>query len=383
MIKEIVFMQLLIAGDLVPTQSNIELFNKADTKSLLGDELHAIWNSVDMRIFNLEVPLTDKETPIAKCGPNLIAPTSTVNGIKALNPSLIALANNHILDQGEQGLKSTQDILNKQDIPFVGVGDNISEASKPYIIQKNELKIGIYACAENEFTIATENSPGANPFEPLDSLDHIVSLKKKCDYVIVLYHGGKEHYRYPSPYLQKVSRKIVEKGADLVVCQHSHCIGCFENYEDSTIVYGQGNFIFDRSDSKFWMTSLLVKININNGLKVDFIPIVKLRNAVRLAEEKPAEDILAALYKRSEKILEDGFIKQRYLKFALENNLPYLRHFAGFGKWLTKIDIRLFNGMLVKKKYKTKQLLALQNYIECETHRELLLTGLKNENNLL
>ncbi|NOH16234.1 CapA family protein [Clostridium cochlearium] len=112
-------MKLIIAGDLVPTKSNIDLFNKADISSLLGDELLSLWNSADMRIFNLEVPLTDKENPIAKCGPNLIAPTSTVNGIKALNPSLLTLANNHILDQGEQGLKSTEDIiLNKNNIKY-------------------------------------------------------------------------------------------------------------------------------------------------------------------------------------------------------------------------------------------------------------------------
>ena len=90
-----------MAGDLVPTQLNIELFNNADVITLLGQELLSLWNSVDIRIFNLEVPLTDKKAPIDKCGPNLIAPTSTINGIKALNPSLITLANNHILDQGQ------------------------------------------------------------------------------------------------------------------------------------------------------------------------------------------------------------------------------------------------------------------------------------------
>ena len=51
--------------------------------------------------FNIEVPLIDKEEPIPKCGPNLVTHIITINGIKALNPSLIALANNHILDQGE------------------------------------------------------------------------------------------------------------------------------------------------------------------------------------------------------------------------------------------------------------------------------------------
>jgi len=374
-------MQLLIAGDLVPTQSNIDLFNKADTNSLLGDELHAIWNYVDIRIFNLEVPLTDKEAPIAKCGPNLIAPVSTVNGIKALSPSLIALANNHILDQGEQGLKSTQDFLNKQDIPFVGAGENLSEASKPYIIQKDELTIGIYACAENEFTIATKNTPGANPFDPLESLDHIQSLKEKCDFVLVIYHGGKEHYRYPSPYLQKVSRKIVEKGADLVVCQHSHCVGCYEEYKDATIVYGQGNFIFDHSDSEYWQTSLLLKIEITDKLNVEYIPFIKEGNVIRKADEKQEKEILGEFKKRSEEIIQEGFIDNQYAKFAENNIEKYLRNFSGFGKWMSRIDRRIFKGKLLKKMNDEKKLLSMQNYIECEAHRELLLKGIKTRRN--
>lgn len=376
-------MQLIIAGDLVPSQSNIDFFNKADTNSLLGKELLIIWNSADIRILNLEVPLSDKENPIDKCGANLIAPTSTVKGIKKFRPSLITLANNHILDQGYQGLKSTVDILNNNNIPFVGVGYNLSEASKPYVIRKSGLKIGIYACAEHEFTIATEKTPGANPFDPLESLDNIQSLKNECDYVIVLYHGGKEYYRYPSPSLQKVCRKMAQKGADLVICQHSHCIGCFEKYGVSTIVYGQGNFIFDdcdnenNSDSKFCQTSLVIKIEIENTLNVDYIPIVKKKNAVRLVEGQISKEILGAFHKRSEEILEDGFIEKEYKKFTEKNIELYLRSFLGFGKWLSRADRYLFKGNLLKHKYDKNKLLALQNYIECEAHRELVLTGLK------
>lgn len=374
-------MKLLIAGDLVPTQSNIELFNEGDTESLLGDRLLSLWNSADIRIFNLEVPLTDKKNPIDKCGPNLISPKSTVNGIRNLNPTLLTLANNHILDQGVQGLKSTKDVLNKNNISFVGVGDNLFEASKPYIIEREGLKIGVYACAEHEFTIADEKNLGANPFDPLESLDHIHKLKEKCDYVIVLYHGGKEHYRYPSPYLQKVSRKMAEKGADLVICQHSHCIGCFEEYEHSTIVYGQGNFIFDNSDSEYWQTSILIRVEIKDELSIEFIPIVKKENGVRLAVEKVREQILLEFYKRSDEILKEEFIKEKYREFSEKNIENYLRNFSGFGKWVSRFDRYLLKGSLLNKKYNKKNLLAIQNYVECEAHRELLLAGLKGENN--
>ncbi|MFP3488456.1 CapA family protein, partial [Staphylococcus sp. SIMBA_130] len=138
------------------------------------------------------------------------------------------------MDQGIRGLNSTTSILDSHNIPYVGVGGNIVEASKPFIINHDNMKIGIYTCAEHEFSIAEEDIPGANPFDPLESFDHIIKLKSESDYVIVLYHGGKEHYRYPSPYLQKICRKFVEKGADIVICQHSHAVGCFEEYHNST-----------------------------------------------------------------------------------------------------------------------------------------------------
>lgn len=370
-------MKLIISGDLVPTQSNIDLFCNGEIDSLLGEELLSIWNSADKRIFNLEVPLTDKEEPIEKWGPNLIAPTRTINGIKALNPSLITLANNHILDHGEQGLNTTVEILNKNDIPFVGAGQNISEASKPYIIEDKGFKIGIYACAEHEFTIATEKSAGANPFDPLESLDHIYNLKKECDYVIVLYHGGKEHYRYPSPYLQKVSRKMVDKGADLVICQHSHCIGCYEQYKDSTIVYGQGNFLFNKRDNEFWNNSLLVSLELGAIIDIEYIPIVTTEKGVRLAKDGEAKEILELFYNRSLEILQEGFIEQEYEKFAHKSLDNYLRSFLGFGKWISRIDRHLLKGRLLKNKYDKRYLLTIRNFIECEAHRELVIKGLK------
>ena len=371
-------MKILIAGDLVPTELNISLFNNADIYSLLGEELFSLWNSVDIRIFNLEVPLTNIENPIDKWGPHLIAPESTINGIKALNPSLVTLANNHILDQGVQGLNSTIKLLTTNNIPYVGAGKNIEEARKPYIINRNSYKVGIYACAEHEFSIANDQSPGANPFDPLYSLDHIQELKSRCDYVIILYHGGKEHYRYPSPYLQKVCRRMAKKGADLIICQHSHCIGCFEEYNGSTIIYGQGNFIFNKHDNEYWNNGLLINVNLNNK-QVIYIPVVKSKYGIQLATGQSKEEILKAFSLRSQEILQEGFIDASYKEFAKKSIQKYLRRLNGSGKWLTYLDRKLFNNKLIEKRYNKQKLLSIQNIIECEAHRELLLTATKGE----
>lgn len=367
---------LIIAADLVPTQSNYDFFATGDVNSLVGSDLHNVLYAADFRVFNLEVPITDTVKPISKCGPNLIAPTATINGIKALNPTLLGLANNHILDQDEQGLVSTIELLKSYNIDSVGAGKGLNDAAKPYILEKEGLKIGVYACAEHEFTIATEKRAGANPFDPLVSLDHIAVLKAQCNYVIVLYHGGKEHYRYPSPYLQKVCRKMAEKGADIVVCQHSHCIGAKEEYAGATIVYGQGNFLFDYSESEFWKTSLLIKVDFAEKMTVEYIPICKAGVGVRLAKIEEKEKILADFELRSKQITVTDFIENEYIEFCKINGEYYLGTLAGFNRIMRGIN-RLTNGRLTKSIYSEKHRKALVNLIECEAHRELVLKTLK------
>ena len=258
-------LSLIIGADICPTDCNAHLFEAGDVQSLVGNEVFNLLESVDLRIFNLECPLVDDESPIAKSGPHLRAKTATINGIKSLKPSLLTLANNHVYDHGELGLKSTLQVLEQNNIPFIGSGER-----NEIIFEQNGIKIGVCACAEHEFNIESSY------FDPLETPDEIFKLKQKCDFVIALYHGGKEHYRYPSPLLQKRFRKMAEKGANLVVAQHTHCVGCYEKYQNSTLVYGQGNFIFEGLKNEFWDNYLLIKINVSKtDFEVEYIPFSK------------------------------------------------------------------------------------------------------------
>jgi hypothetical protein len=363
---------IVVGGDLAPTESNFSNFTEGNIKALMNDKLNSLLNSADYKLFNLEVPLTDKLKPISKDGPNLVAPASVINGLILLDPVIFGLANNHIMDQDEQGLYKTMEQLSRHNLKYVGAAENLAGAIKPLIIEKEGLKIGIYACAENEFSIAEEHRAGANPFDPLESLDHIVDLKSKCDYVLVLFHGGKEHYRYPSPGLRKVCRKMADKGADLIICQHSHCIGAFEKYAKSTIVYGQGNFIFDRRDNEYWNTSILVKAVFGKELSVEFIPVCKSGIGVSIPESALSVTILKEFNQRSENISKPGFIDAEYERYCKSNGLFYLGAFAGFGRILRGID-KLLNGMISRQLYSSKKLYMIQNFVECEAHRELFL----------
>lgn len=374
-------MSIIIGADLVPTASNQKLFSRGEVEELFGGLLLKTLEAADYRIFNLETPLTDVAAPISKIGGALLAPTDTVTAMKKIGVDLFSLANNHIMDQGEQGLNSTCEVLKKAGISYVGVGEDVQSASKPHIFVVNEKKIGVYSCAEHEFSIATDKHCGANPVDLLNSPDHILQLKKQCDYLIVLYHGGKEYYRYPSPMLQKVCRKFAEKGADLVVCQHSHCIGSYEYYQDSMIVYGQGNFIFDSGEMDCLQTGILVKLD--DRFQVSFIPIQKEKNRVRLAKGCESDNILKGLEERSKYILKQGAVEEKYRDFAREYHNFYLKAMNGhFPKTFIYRALNYLTGHRLEywhlaRQYRKIEKLVLRNYVECEAHRELFLECLK------
>ena len=372
--------KIIIGADLVPTKSNESLFISGNADELVGNQLLSLIRGAKMSIFNLEVPLVDAISPIGKCGPNLIASTKTVVGYKAIGVDLLTISNNHILDQGKNGFFSTLNALNDVGINYVGGGENLQEAIKPYIFEFAGKKVGVYACCEHEFSIATDNSCGANPFDFLESFSHVSRLSDKCDYIIVLYHGGKEHYRYPSPQLQRVCRKFADYGANLVVCQHSHCIGCKEEYKNSTIVYGQGNFLFDRSESEFWKTSILIEID--SSFNLSFIPIVKDKEKVRLADNECENEILQGFLKRSQEINEDGFIGKKYSLFSQELLDGYLIEIGARRNLIGRIINRLTHGKYYKFKvrllYRNRDYLAGLNFLECEAHQEVIISGLRN-----
>lgn len=370
---------IIIGGDIVPFGPDISLFTEGKVDELVGQDLLTILRNASYRIFNLEVPLTDTCQPIQKYGPHLVAPTAVTKGLQLMGVDLLTLANNHIMDQGILGLTSTIQELKNANISYVGVGQNQTEAQKAFFFYTNNKRYGVYACAEHEFSIVDNKQPGANPFDPLESLDHVKKMKTQCDYVIVLYHGGKEYYRYPSPNLQKVCRKLVEKGADLVVCQHSHCIGCKEEYLNGTIVYGQGNFLFNKKSNEFWNTGIIV--SINDIGEITYIPFTKQEHGIRLAQEREASEIIEAFEKRSKEIKEPNFIDEKYKSFADEEIPGYLLFFLGMHKNVIYRIVNKLSGQRLKRFVISRILnnrgMGIKLFIQCEAHRELLLKGLQ------
>lgn len=365
---------LLIAGDLVPTKKNENFFSQGNIDAFFDNDFKGLWTKASYRIFNLETPLSEHSKYLDKAGVLLGAKTATFNGIEKLLPDLVCLANNHILDLEKKGALDTIELLEKSQINYIGIGKNINEMKDHQLYTYNDKRICIYNCCEHEFTYATTDKFGTNPFNPLTSLFRIQALKNECDYLIVIYHGGKELYQYCTPKLQEICHSISNAGADLIVCQHSHCIGCYEKFKNSTIVYGQGNFIFDVDEDGLWneltKEGLFIKLNLND-FSIEFVEYYKDNGILKLRDFS----INNGFYTRSLQIKDNEFVKERYINEIEHTSFHYFRQILST-KYLGFIDKKFLGAYFMKKRYKKLRLLLI-NYLDCEVHYENILTYLK------
>ena len=370
--------RIVIGADLVPYKRHKQALIEGNIDAVIDSGIKELFEKADYRVVNMELPLIKEQTPIEKCGPNLGAGTEAIKGYQALNIDLVTIANNHVLDHGKKGFDSTIETLNSVGLAYVGGGYTYEDAYAPKIVELGGKKIGFYATCQHEFSWVQDYGFGSNGFDPLETPDHLVQLKKECDYVIVLYHAGVEHYPYPTPRMRKECRKMVEKGADLVICQHTHCVDCEEKYKGGTICYGQGDFIFDHGNSEALRKSLLVTVDFDeNGFKVNYHAIERQEDGfITLAKDN---SILEGFYKRSEEIKEEGFVEQKLEEQGDGNMLrcyldAYRGYFdSGFYRFVWKLTNKKCANVLLGKKSRVR----LINYINNPAHGDMILAGIK------
>src|SRR5256712_14038470 len=89
---------------------------------------------VDFRIVNLETAITSVETPWPGKGIHYRMHPQNIGSLSAARIDACALANNHVLDWGYQGLSETLQTLDAAGIAHSGAGNDADEAMRPAVL---------------------------------------------------------------------------------------------------------------------------------------------------------------------------------------------------------------------------------------------------------
>ncbi len=363
---------IIFAGDLVPHDRTKTLFLEKKTEFIFGGVIPVI-KDADYSVVNYEAPVViGKGDPIEKSGPHLASSFQTMEVVKEIGFNMITLANNHFRDQGQMGVKSTLDSAKKLGLDYVGGGSDCVEAGKTKMVVIKDKSFAFMNFCEQEYSIATPSSGGSNPYDIINITKAIQEAKNTADYVILIIHGGIEHYQLPSPRMKKEYRFFVDVGADAVINHHQHCFSGYELYNGKPICYGLGNFCFDRAAYRtngMWDKGYLVRLTFTEEqISMNIIPYSQCGEEpnVRVLQEGVFDDKISEL---NSVILDDDRLMAAYQKLVSSKQKKLLSQMNAFG--CTIFD-KLYKKGLLGELHKMNRVYIIKDLLYCESHLDVL-----------
>ena len=217
-------------------------------------------SEADYIIGNLESPLLDDMDAKGRTfyGSPIFADVLKNSGINVVN-----IANNHITEHGAEGCRKTIATLHDKNIQVIGKTEN--GLSNILSICHDDTTICMAAfCDERICSI--------DNFDCYASLteDNVMATLERMkdmhpDVIIFIFHWGNEYIHIPSPDQRKLSKKLIDEGANLIIGHHPHVIQPYECYHGGHIVYSLGNFCFDDVQSDHFGKGMVANFTIQGG----------------------------------------------------------------------------------------------------------------------
>lgn len=249
------------AGDMMFGRAVLAVYEKKKLTSLFDHFGNRVFWGVDAAIANLEGPISATRV-VHDATPNnlsfLFSP-KTIDALTFLKLAGVSLANNHTLNNGGAGLKTTRSLLESADIVPIGDPQKASQDT-----------VGVFEGEGIRLFVV-----GVHAFAGTDRVPALIQELKResTDRVIIFPHWGLEYQTKHSSAQEKLARTWIDAGADAIIGAHPHVIQDIGAYRGKPIVYSLGNFIFDQTFSKKTQTGLIVAGEFTpQGLSLILLP---------------------------------------------------------------------------------------------------------------
>jgi poly-gamma-glutamate synthesis protein (capsule biosynthesis protein) len=223
-----------------------------------GDALTALTAvAPDARVVNLETSITRSDDLAPGKAVHYRMSPENVPCLTAARPDACALANNHVLDFGRQGLEDTLRALAAAGIAAAGAGRDASEARRPAVVPVRGGGRVVVASSGTQSSgippawAATRDRAGVDLLPDLsvataDELaDRLRQVKRPGDIAVASIHWGTNWgYEVPAEHVG-FAHRLIDRGVDVVHGHSSHHPRPIQVYRGKLILYGCGDFIDD------------------------------------------------------------------------------------------------------------------------------------------
>lgn len=241
---------IAVAGDVMLSNNIPSAANGTDS---VFHGVSNVTSEADLFLFNFENAATYSDKAV-KVNDSLSCEPRFLSLLSGNDNTVVALANNHVLDFGISGMRDTISELDERHIAHLGVGEDENQSHQNVTQEINGRRITIlnYMDSSNfehyiydETPFANGMAPGYSAYNSNVAQKQISDAKELGDFVIVYMHYGKEYSDTPSDDQKRVAHELIAYGADTVVGSHPHVPQGVEMYNGKPIFYSLGDFVSD------------------------------------------------------------------------------------------------------------------------------------------
>lgn len=195
--------------------------------------------------------------------PRFASPDFILRDLKEAGVDFLNLANNHILDYGEKGLRTELNNIKKVNLPYVGAYESAKDAKTMRIQDVDGIKLGIlsYTYGTNGLQVPKGRDYLVNYSNEKNIKRDIQAIRSQADVVIVNMHWGTEYTTKINAEQRRLAKKINEAGADIIFGGHPHIL---QPYAEMTNDDGIKTHIF-YSIGNFYATNAVGKATLIGG----------------------------------------------------------------------------------------------------------------------
>lgn len=260
-----------------------------------SEELLEEARASDILLMNNEFVYSDRGIPVKGKDYTFRAEPEKIKLLSVFGTDIVSLANNHVYDYGKEGLIDTINSLKQEEIPYLGAGENIDDASRIVWFVANGKKIAIVSATQIERSKgytkeATETEAGVLKTLNPDRFVHVIEeAEKTSDYVIAVVHWGTEGNLWPDSSQRHLAEKFAEAGADAIIGGHPHRLQGAGYVKGIPVAYSLGNFWF--SDGALYTTLAQVVIAEDGTLSLRYQPCIqKDRKTSLITDDREKEE---------------------------------------------------------------------------------------------
>ncbi|MDG4787595.1 CapA family protein [Micromonospora sp. WMMD1102] len=266
-------LRLAFAGDVHFTGRTLRLLDEPATAF---GRIAPTLRDADLTLLNLETAVTDRGTPQPKRF-HFRAPESAYAALRAAGVDAASVANNHVLDYGQVGLRDTLDAAAEAEFPVFGAGRNADAAYAPWLVTVRGVRIAVLGMSQvHELAApwkATATRPGvAMAFDTARADAAVRAARQRADLVVVFLHWGIEGNSCPSSEMKSFAARMSRGGADIVLGTHAHTLLADGWLGRTYVHYGLGNFLW-YGDSKSTDSGVLrLTVRGRTVVRNEFLP---------------------------------------------------------------------------------------------------------------